>query len=293
MKKLYTLLLLIITYVSFGQTTITQWDFDSSTATPTTGTGTVNLIGGITAPASPNNFPAGNPSTGKAISSENYPAQGTASGTAGFQISTSTAGYSGITISFEQRGSNTASRWSQYEYTTDGTNWTVIGNNSGAIINGWPSALVSLSLPATVDNNPNFSFRIVSIFSPVDFVENSVNMPANSAYEKINTTATSTYGVTGTWRLDNVTISGTSLSTKDHTIAGLKLYPNPVVNGTLFIETAANAEKAVAVYDVLGKNVLNASTTENAVNVSSLRAGVYMVKITEEGKTATRKLVIK
>ncbi len=99
----------------------------------------------------------------------------------------------------------------------------------------------------------------------------------------------------GNFSIDDVVISGnvTSLSVKQNTIAGLKLYPNPVVNGTLFIETAANAEKTVAVYDVLGKNVLNASTTENDVNVSSLRAGVYMVKITEEGKTATRKLVIK
>lgn len=83
------------------------------------------------------------------------------------------------------------------------------------------------------------------------------------------------------------------LSVNQNSISGLKLYPNPVSNGTLFIETAANAEKTIAFYDVLGKNVLNASTTENAVNVSSLRAGIYVVKITEEGKTATRKLVIK
>ena len=101
---------------------------------------------------------------------------------------------------------------------------------------------------------------------------------------------------TGSVEVDDLKISTTFadlLSTKSNTIAGLKLYPNPVSKGTLFIETAANADKTVAVYDVLGKNVLNASTTENAVNVSSLRAGVYMVKITEEGKTATRKLVIK
>lgn len=84
-----------------------------------------------------------------------------------------------------------------------------------------------------------------------------------------------------------------NLGVAQNSITGLKLYPNPVSNGTLFIETAANANKTIAVYDVLGKNVLNASTTENAVNVSSLRAGVYVVKITEEGKTATRKLVIK
>ena len=76
-------------------------------------------------------------------------------------------------------------------------------------------------------------------------------------------------------------------------IAGLKMYPNPVANGKLFIETAANAERTVTVFDVLGKQVLNTISSENEINVSELNAGVYVVKITEEGKTATRKLVVR
>lgn len=76
-------------------------------------------------------------------------------------------------------------------------------------------------------------------------------------------------------------------------ISGLKVYPNPVSNGTLYIETAANAERTVTVFDVLGKQVLNTTTNNNAVGVNALRTGVYVVKITEEGKTVTRKLVIK
>lgn len=88
------------------------------------------------------------------------------------------------------------------------------------------------------------------------------------------------------------TINGL-LATSQNTIAGLKMYPNPVANGTLFIETAANAERTVAIFDVLGKQVLNAKTSENAINVSALHTGVYIVNITEEGKTASRKLVIK
>jgi hypothetical protein len=83
------------------------------------------------------------------------------------------------------------------------------------------------------------------------------------------------------------------LSVKQNTIAGLKLYPNPVGNGRLFIETTANAEKTVTVFDMLGKQVLNTISSENEINVSELNAGIYVVKITEEGKTATRKLVIK
>ena len=88
------------------------------------------------------------------------------------------------------------------------------------------------------------------------------------------------------------TISGL-LSVSQNNIAGLKMYPNPVSNGTLFIETTANAEKTVVVFDVLGKQVLNTTTSDNAVNVSGLHTGVYIVNITEEGKTASRKLVIR
>jgi hypothetical protein len=83
------------------------------------------------------------------------------------------------------------------------------------------------------------------------------------------------------------------LAVAQNNISGLKVYPNPVSNGTLFIETAANATKAVTIYDVLGKQVINTTTDDSAINVSGLTSGVYVVKITEEGKTATRKLVIK
>lgn len=75
-------------------------------------------------------------------------------------------------------------------------------------------------------------------------------------------------------------------------IAGLSVYPNPVKNGVFYINTDANAERTVTVFDILGKQVLNTKTFENGINVSILNAGVYIVKITEDGKTATRKLVI-
>jgi hypothetical protein len=62
----------------------------------------------------------------------------------------------------------------------------------------------------------------------------------------------------------------------------------------LFI-TSSNtaATKSVAIFDVLGKQVVKTTVTNQVVNVSKLISGVYILKITEEGKTATRKLVIK
>lgn len=82
------------------------------------------------------------------------------------------------------------------------------------------------------------------------------------------------------------------LSVKQNKIAGLNVYPNPVTNGTLYITSNSSESKTVAVYDILGKQVLNAKVSNNAVNVSNLQSGAYILKINEEGNTDTRKLII-
>jgi hypothetical protein len=85
----------------------------------------------------------------------------------------------------------------------------------------------------------------------------------------------------------------TVLSTPSfNAITGLKVYPNPVNNGILNITSANVTEKAVVIYDVMGKQVFAGTTINNVVSISSLNSGIYMVKITEEGKTATRKIVV-
>lgn len=90
---------------------------------------------------------------------------------------------------------------------------------------------------------------------------------------------------------DDMSVSS-SLKVSQNTINGLNLYPNPVTSGTFYISTDSNDVKSVSIYDVLGKQVLK-TKTNNAVNVSALTSGVYILKITENGSTATRKLVIK
>ncbi len=82
------------------------------------------------------------------------------------------------------------------------------------------------------------------------------------------------------------------LSTTQNQIASLSINPNPVSKGVFYVNTTANEIKNVIIVDLLGKQVLNTTTSGNEINVSNLNAGVYIVKVTEEGKTATRKLVI-
>ncbi len=83
-----------------------------------------------------------------------------------------------------------------------------------------------------------------------------------------------------------------ALKVNQNSINGLNVYPNPVTSGTFYINTDSSEQKSVSIFDVLGKQVLKTKTT-NAVNVSALTSGVYILKITENGSTATRKLVIK
>lgn len=100
-------------------------------------------------------------------------------------------------------------------------------------------------------------------------------------------------GNNGLYAIDNFIISvSETLGLKQNAIAGLNMYPNPVSNGTLYITSNSSRVKSVAVYDVLGKQVLNVKTSNSALDVSNLKGGVYFVKITEDGKTDTRKLIV-
>ncbi|MBQ0118050.1 MAG: T9SS type A sorting domain-containing protein [Flavobacterium sp.] len=80
-------------------------------------------------------------------------------------------------------------------------------------------------------------------------------------------------------------------SVNENGITGLNIYPNPA-NNVINIASDLAGLKTVVIYNIAGKQVIN-TTTEQTVNVANLNAGIYMVKVSQEGKTATRKLVIK
>ena len=89
--------------------------------------------------------------------------------------------------------------------------------------------------------------------------------------------------------LADLTLSTNSFNAID----GLKMYPNPVSGSSLFFTSTNNVEMNVQIFDILGKEVKNTQVMNNQVNIAGLNAGVYIVKITEAGKTATRKLIVK
>ena len=77
-------------------------------------------------------------------------------------------------------------------------------------------------------------------------------------------------------------------------ITGLQVYPNPVTNKVVYVASSNNETKQIIIYNILGKTVLSCETTNNqAIDISQLQAGVYMIKIIENNKVAIQKLMIK
>jgi hypothetical protein len=76
-------------------------------------------------------------------------------------------------------------------------------------------------------------------------------------------------------------------------IEGLNLYPNPVSNGKVYISTKNDSEKEIIIFDLLGKKVMQTLLSSKELNVSNLNSGVYIIKITEDNISATRKLIVR
>lgn len=88
--------------------------------------------------------------------------------------------------------------------------------------------------------------------------------------------------------------SGLSNATNNSdTIEGFSIFPNPVSNGKLYIITKDDLAKDIKIYDVLGKKVYDVTVFGKELDVSKLTPGVYIFKIKENNKSATRKLVVR
>jgi hypothetical protein len=190
---------------------LTQWNFnsvpaDASTATgmttPNIGVGSISLLNGVTNPS----FNSGVGSSDTSLAANNsgyqtttYAAQGAQDKLRGVQYSVSTLGFENIVVSYDLRHSNTSSRYEQFQYSLDGTNFvdfTLFDGNAG---DTWfNNRIADLSSIAGADNNASFAFRVVAAFAPT-----------TGTY--LASSPTGTYAG-GTWRFDNVTINGSAIA---------------------------------------------------------------------------------
>ena len=93
----------------------------------------------------------------------------------------------------------------------------------------------------------------------------------------------------------DVTPNDSTASISNNTIKGFATYPNPITKNSFTITSNSSSKKKVAIFNVIGKKVLatNFSGTNATIDVSAINAGIYILKVMEAGKIATKKLVIR
>ncbi len=229
---------------TIAQTTITQWNMNGTlnltNPVPNIGTGTASLFGltspGASVTGSPLDITGGG--ANNAWNTTGYPAQGTGSGTGGVQFDVSTVGYDQVQISYDARWSNTGSKYTSIQYSTAaGTPvWVDLVPQDQYVSPGntnFVSRTVSLAGLPGVSNNPDFKFRVVTIFDPTT---------GNTTYSQ--NAGTNPYGTTGTIRYDLVTVAGNPIislpPSGNGTASPSAMCPSATVSLNLNAVTGAN-----------------------------------------------------
>jgi hypothetical protein len=188
---------------------IAQWNFNNTNVSltsppPTIGSGTLTLAGGTTAAWVSGSGSSDSGNTNSAWNTTSYPAATLSNKTAGIQFSVSTAGRQNISVRWDERVSNTGSKYVRLQYATNGTTFvdypTATAMTAATVFEPKTNLLAGL---AGIDNNPNVAFRIVAEF------EKSAADTSHTNYVG----AGGTYGTAGTVRFDMLTVIGTSLVT--------------------------------------------------------------------------------
>ncbi len=308
MKKFYTLSIILLSSLSFGQTPISligvnvpySEDFSGMGATETTflpGWTAINVANGSTLTMGVTNGSAGSGNIYNvgAVGSEERAFGTISDGTtipALGAVFTNNTGNTVSKISIQTR----MEQWR--ESGNASVNETVAFSysfNATSLNDGTWTTVTALNLNEKLTNatsNNAVNGNLAANYSLLSNIITGLNW-ANGTNLWIKWTDVNDAGNNGLYAIDNFIISvSETLGVKQNAISGLNMYPNPVSKGTLYITSNSSEAKSVAVYDVLGKQVLNTKTSNSTVDVSNLKGGVYFVKISEDGKSDTKKLII-
>jgi len=184
-------------------------------------------------------------------------------------------------LGIEVRTATAASTtWTSDNYITGTTYFVVVGYNLGANLSDdavslWVNPVVNSTEPTPTITDTHAATDLTLVNRFFFRQDSTTETPPSLQIDALR--------VGTTW----ADVTSSTLGIQSNEISGLNIYPNPVTNGTLYINTKLNAEKDITIYNVLGKEVLNTTTASNSVNISKLSAGVYVVKVIENGSNRT------
>ena len=211
-----------------------------------------------------------------------------------------------------------ASVWNTYEgnqglyFFASGANATTIPNDDWMIspefsMDGVTSPILSFWAKSLTDQYGLERFQIgvgtttnpsdFTIITPGSYVEPPTQWTQYqydlSAYEGQNIRLAIHYMGNDSFVLmmDNFVIEGT-LGVTNYNSLEMSLYPNPVDQNYVTIETPISGSKEIEVFDLLGKKVIDVNSSSNQLDISQLNSGVYMVRVTVGNQSSTTKLIV-
>ncbi len=228
-----------------------------------------------------------------------YPAAGVSNKTAGVSFKVSTLGAKNVTISYDTRATQTASKYERLQFTTNGTDFIDYPASSGFIQNvNYESRAFNLAGFPGVANNTNFAVRIVT-----EFESTAKYGTTNNAQYAGNG---STYATSGTVTYDIVNISADAI-TNNNTPPTVSSFTNVITTdtegSTVLDFTVGDAETAagslavsVASFDQTvmpnGNCVLGGSGSSRTLTLTptsgALGVAPILVTVTDGNKDVTK-----
>jgi len=192
---------------------LAQWSFNSDdglvntgSLTPEIGSGSLALVGSATGffTSGSANDPATFP-LDSAWSVGNYPAQGSGSGTTGFEGWVSTVGQADVVLSFDFKTQPSGNKWFALQASDNGgSSWLDLAVFDVPSADTWFTQTFHVSsLLPSVNNNPGFGFRLIAVFTPgtslYEASEAGYNGDFGLAYDQLSVQATAVPEPMGMW----------------------------------------------------------------------------------------------
>ena len=177
-----------------------------------------------------------------------------------------------------------------------------VQNNSGvnlAIQSLNPNDASNVAIPLGVNAESGIELRIIMQINTLpstinvyleDTLENTLTLLNSSDF-----VLTPSENLAGTGRF-YLRFSSTTLSVSELDISNIQIYSN-LKDKTVLVNGVLNSESQIFIYDIKGRLVLqkeiNITSATNTIDVNSLNAGIYIVKLLNETQNLTKKIMVK
>jgi len=183
---------------------VTKWSFNGRSLNATTGTGAARFLG-----TSFVNYAAGAvqdtaPGSRLGLRFNNFSFTKANEGTKGVWFAANTTDFDALRVTYFQRVDSAAAQWARFQYSVNGgRTWTSSGLARGGVYKvSLTDTYTRVSFDLTgldgVADNSAFRFRVVALATP--------------GQAKIGTSSGRAFRSTATWSIDNVWVTGNSIS---------------------------------------------------------------------------------